>query len=525
MTTQLDRILADAVTHGLVDEAVLNSEKTSHPWPVVIMTGLMTFLASIPIFGVLFLVVFDGASHLNSVVPGAIVVACAVGILRIPRLALFAQYLGASLLGSGIVLVMVHFHGAESTAVGGILSLLATMLVPQPWLRIVLASAGVFQLIHASTGNDWFFSGYRQSEWAGCHVALLVWVFLQTVLQVVQKRGRYAQAAWLEAVVIGAGATLIAVLALVSDTTFLAGSLLPGMAFGGMGWEGIQPIHSATSVLFALIAAAWLVTLKDFPEKRWLLAVAPVIVVLSWFATSLGALSLAIAACLIYSRTKLAILAAVAALWTIGALYYAFEWPLLHKAVLLLVAGVALLASTRLMVVAPLESTTVPVEPLEADRPWTRWALIAPALLVLTLTNVGIWKNERVLSLGTTVFVELAPVDPRSLMQGDYMTLSFALPPVENIDSPLPGFVVAERDDDGIAVLTRFHDGQSALAPGELLIKLSQRGGRHVFVTDAFFFKEGEGMRWARAKYGEFRGDRDGKAVLIGLRGPRREEL
>lgn len=167
MTTQLDRILADAVTHGLVDEAVLNSEKTSHPWPVVIMTGLMTFLASIPIFGVLFLVVFDGASHLNSVVPGAIVVACAVGILRIPRLALFAQYLGASLLGSGIVLVMVHFHGAESTAVGGILSLLATMLVPQPWLRIVLASAGVFQLIHASTGNDWFFSGYRQSEWPG----------------------------------------------------------------------------------------------------------------------------------------------------------------------------------------------------------------------------------------------------------------------------------------------------------------------------------------------------------------------
>ena len=35
---------------------------------------------------------------------------------------------------------------------------------------------------------------------------------------------------------------------------------------------------------------------------------------------------------------------------------------------------------------------------------------------------------ERYIADGQPVFVELAPVDPRSLMQGDYMQLNFRLP-------------------------------------------------------------------------------------------------
>lgn len=530
MTGQIDRILAEAVAHGLVDEAVISSVETAHRWPVMLITGLMIVLASVPIFWAIYLlipyrVLTPHRAGIDLHIWGATIVACAVGLLRNPRLALYVQYVGASVLGSGIFLITVPIREPMTMAASGLLSLLATVLVPQPWLRVVLASAGTFQLIRSSSEIHDAYFGYPGSDWAGCNVGLLVWLFAHTVLQAFEKDGRYKQAAWLESIVIGTGVAIIAMLAYVSGTTFLAGGLLPGMQFGDMGSDGVQPIQAITSVFFALIAVAWMLTWDRIHDKRWLLAVAPVIMALSWFATSLGALSLAGAACLIYGRTKLAILAAVAALWTIGALYYAFEWPLLHKAALLFAAGVALLASTRMMIVAPQEAITVPLAQPEPDRPWTRWALIAPAVLVLTLTNVGIWKNEQVLSLGTTVFVELGPVDPRSLMQGDYMTLSVVLPPAENTDSPAPGFVVAQRDKHGIAVLTRFHDGESALAPGELLIQLSQRGGRPLFVTDAFFFKEGEGMRWAAARYGEFRVDRDGKAVLVGLRGPGLKEL
>lgn len=46
-----------------------------------------------------------------------------------------------------------------------------------------------------------------------------------------------------------------------------------------------------------------------------------------------------------------------------------------------------------------------------------------------------------------------------------------------------------------------------------------RKHGRWLLVTDAFYFKEGEGARWAAARYGEFRVDAGGKALLVGLRG------
>ena len=45
------------------------------------------------------------------------------------------------------------------------------------------------------------------------------------------------------------------------------------------------------------------------------------------------------------------------------------------------------------------------------------------------------------------------------------------------------------------------------------------------FVTDAWFFKEGEARRWAVARFGEFRVDPDGNAMLITLRAKNLQEL
>ena len=53
-------------------------------------------------------------------------------------------------------------------------------------------------------------------------------------------------------------------------------------------------------------------------------------------------------------------------------------------------------------------------------------AIIA-GLIVLILVNWSIAGKERHLKEGRIVYLELAPVDPRSLMQGDYMALNFKL--------------------------------------------------------------------------------------------------
>jgi uncharacterized membrane-anchored protein len=125
--------------------------------------------------------------------------------------------------------------------------------------------------------------------------------------------------------------------------------------------------------------------------------------------------------------------------------------------------------------------------------------------------------------------VALAPVDPRSLMQGDYMALRFVLPSVA--DGQASGAnggrrpqVVARRDARGIATLQRADRGEP-LAGDELRIELSPKNGGWVLVTDAWFFKEGEADRWAQAKYGEFRVDANGRALLVGLRGADLQKL
>ena len=49
------------------------------------------------------------------------------------------------------------------------------------------------------------------------------------------------------------------------------------------------------------------------------------------------------------------------------------------------------------------------------------------AALVLVVTNVLIFQKERLLASPQGILLELAPVDPRSLIQGDYMALAYAI--------------------------------------------------------------------------------------------------
>ena len=49
------------------------------------------------------------------------------------------------------------------------------------------------------------------------------------------------------------------------------------------------------------------------------------------------------------------------------------------------------------------------------------------ALLVLGALNLAIVAKERIKRSGEVIYLPLAPVDPRSVIQGDYMALRFAL--------------------------------------------------------------------------------------------------
>ena len=155
-------------------------------------------------------------------------------------------------------------------------------------------------------------------------------------------------------------------------------------------------------------------------------------------------------------------------------------------------------------------------------------ALIA-CLAVLALVNFSIRGKERQLAEGSVVFLELAPVDPRSLMQGDYMALRFkmandALPPIKGSASVSDGRIVALLDERSIAAFRRLEDGAS-LAGRELLLRYRVRNGELKFATNAFFFQEGSARRYEGARYGEFRVAPDGELLLTGLRGAELQPL
>jgi uncharacterized membrane-anchored protein len=148
-----------------------------------------------------------------------------------------------------------------------------------------------------------------------------------------------------------------------------------------------------------------------------------------------------------------------------------------------------------------------------------RWLTLLGSVLVLGALNFSIVGKENIKRSGEVVYLRLAPVDPRSLMQGDYMALRFAL--VQELDKAVAGS--AREGEVRLAPVAVGPDRVAALAdspsPTTLKLRYRIRNGQVWLGTNAYFFQEGDAERFSGARYGEFRVDRaSGEAVLVGLR-------
>lgn len=153
---------------------------------------------------------------------------------------------------------------------------------------------------------------------------------------------------------------------------------------------------------------------------------------------------------------------------------------------------------------------------------------IVAGVLVLGAVNWGIYARERLIADGRLVLLELAPVDPRSLMQGDYMALRFkaaddAFARSRMADEP-DGRIVVRLDARGVGQYMRRDDG-TPLAEGEAALRYRVRDGKVKFATNAWFFQEGRARDFVSARYGEFRVARSGELLLTGIRGKDLEPL
>lgn len=157
-------------------------------------------------------------------------------------------------------------------------------------------------------------------------------------------------------------------------------------------------------------------------------------------------------------------------------------------------------------------------------KPVTRQlALLLSGLAILAGINATVWRYERAMSSGEVVLLRLAPVDPRSLMQGDYMRLNYEIAreltsrDARATQNKGGNTLVIRLDAHQVASLVA--DGKpDRLASDERLLQVHQSERQWQIGPDAYFFEEGTGEQYEAARYGEFRLQADGKTLLVGLR-------
>ena len=147
----------------------------------------------------------------------------------------------------------------------------------------------------------------------------------------------------------------------------------------------------------------------------------------------------------------------------------------------------------------------------------TRILLALGAVLVFGTVNWQVIGKERLRSNGQVVYLELAPVDPRSLMQGDYMALNFKLAREIKAEPGGPLVAILKLDQRRVGEFARFYTG-GELSPDEVRFRFRIRNDSVWLGTNAFFFHEGEAERYRGARFGEFRVNEDGDAMLVDLR-------
>ncbi len=541
MTQSLDTVLRHAVDQGILPAEALQAPRpaaTDRHWAVVLLTALGAWLALLPLLILFAFALSDWIERgAGTYVIGTLMLAAAVAVLRADELPVFLEQLalpalltGAGLLGFGLAR---DLSGQAASAIGLAIALACTAAIPRPWLRVLLGAHCALLLctmLWPASDPSSLYAGLP--IWAVVHVALLLWMLMLAAQwrALAQSAALTRVAAALEPFATGWLLAVLAGLAFLSGRSFMVAGVLGGGLAGELVHEAVPRasmgvLTQAGSAVLALGAAY--VAQRAWPALRQPRAAvaALVLAALGAFLPWLGACLLALAVTGTSGRWKQATAAALAAAWIVGSFYYQLAWPLATKALVLAGCGalLGLLAWTGpRAAVAPgsADGASSPV-PARMQR-WAPWLVVLTAACTLAVANIGIAQKERTIAQGRKVFVELAPVDPRSLMQGDYMRLNFRLPS-EDRDAQEDGLrgerlhAIGKLDERGVVQWLRTATASEPLAPGELRFELTPRDGRWTLVTDAWYFREGDGQRWEQARYGEFRVEPGGRALLVGM--------
>ncbi|WP_182004539.1 GDYXXLXY domain-containing protein [Acinetobacter lactucae] len=155
------------------------------------------------------------------------------------------------------------------------------------------------------------------------------------------------------------------------------------------------------------------------------------------------------------------------------------------------------------------------------------------ALATMLFFAALVVKNEWHLHHSKSIFIELKPVDPRSILQGDYMALAYelhlqslkalagseseALEQVVFNRSSVPAKIILDSQN---RVVRTILDINNSFAGQRLILKNPENRLQALYpASRSFLFAEGLAQCYEKAKYAEFKVNPKGEAILFDLRG------
>lgn len=219
----------------------------------------------------------------------------------------------------------------------------------------------------------------------------------------------------------------------------------------------------------------------------------------------------------------------------LGGFYYQLSIPLLYKGVLLVSFAVIFAIVTlflRARYKSPSQSAVENYPVFKAPI-----GLVGVFLIVLLgAVNYKVQQFEDVLATGKPVVLKIAPADPRSLMQGDYMVLNYAIlsdlqqsqfssesNETTGIDELSPSgkkaYILVHLDKNHVATLC---EAQSEIPTDfkhctpNVYLPIRYKGWLPELPSQDYFFAEGKGEYYAQSEYAEYR-FKDGILLLARL--------
>ena len=149
------------------------------------------------------------------------------------------------------------------------------------------------------------------------------------------------------------------------------------------------------------------------------------------------------------------------------------------------------------------------------------WLFATAGLVQLAIIALMVADRVRILRTGTEVMLQTAPVDPRDLLRGDYVILSYEITSVQTGDlegKPAPArdyfvYVKLAPGADGFHHAVSMHTGPVPVASGEVLIRGRIHRGQNCgngnefcqtmrleYGLESFFVPQGEGRALEEAR-------------------------